>query len=355
MELTELYSGLPSHGEQPLLSTMNMAKNEFSLPTRVSNADINSIKEAALIIGSGGLVAFPTETVYGLGADATNSTAVAKLYAAKGRPSFNPLISHVADQELAEKLGIFNVDARKLAETIWPGPLTIVVPKTTHCTVCDLALSGLQTIALRIPSHGVARDLIKASQRPIVAPSANLSGRVSPTQSEHVFNDLLGRIDLILDGGNAEIGVESTIISCLDDEVRLLRPGGIATSVLEATLGKSILYNSRNTVLHGKLMAPGMLDSHYAPNALVRLNAETVLDGESLLSFGKIETKNAQNARRILNLSPSSDLIEAAANLFQYLRILDKDGISMIAVNPIPNVDLGEAINDRLQRAASPR
>ena len=332
-----------------------MVEADFHLPTRVTDAGMSSVLEAASVLQRGGLVAFPTETVYGLGADATNPLAVAKLFAAKGRPSFNPLISHVIDQSAAESLGNFNTHAKILARAFWPGPLTIVVPKLSDCNVCDLALSGLQTIAIRVPFHPVSRALIEALSGPIVAPSANLSGRVSPTRSEHVFHDLFGRIDQIIEGGSAEIGVESTIVSCFNDVVQILRPGGVSTDSIHAIVGGALTHKSNRIFDAGAPLAPGMLASHYAPNARVRLNADVISDGEALLGFGKSGTKNAHKAQKQLNLSPSANLLEAAANLFQYLRILDTPEINMIAVSPIPNVGIGEAINDRLQRAASPR
>ena len=341
--------------EQPILAMISMTEGKLDLLTRVTGVDPDSILAGASILRSGGLVAFPTETVYGLGADATNPLAVAKLYAAKGRPSFNPLISHVIDQSAAEKLGNFCDDARKLAMSFWPGPLTLVVPKSYNCDVCELALSGLETIAIRVPSHPVARVLLEAVNRPVVAPSANRSGKISPTISEHVSHDLFGRIDLILDGGRAEIGLESTIVYCGENEVQILRPGGISSSLLSSVIGKSVKNGTDVGQSNDKLTAPGMLSSHYAPNAFVRLNADTVEVGESLLSFGEDEAKNAERAHKYLNLSPSSNLVEAAANLFQYLRILDTEGVRMIAVAPIPNIGIGEAINDRLRRAASPR
>lgn len=328
-----------------------MTEGKLDLLTRVTGVGADSILVGASIIRSGGLVAFPTETVYGLGADATNPLAVAKLYAAKGRPSFNPLISHVIDQSAAEKLGIFSTNARKLALAFWPGPLTLVVPKSYNCDVCELALSGLETIAIRVPSHPVARVLLEAINRPVVAPSANRSGKVSPTISEHVSHDLFGRIDLILDGGRADIGLESTIVYCSENEFKILRPGGISSSLLNSVIKNITDVGQSND----KLIAPGMLSSHYAPNAFVRLNADTVEFGEALLSFGEDKVKNVERAHKYLNLSPSSNLVEAAANLFQYLRTLDAEGVRMIAVVPIPNIGIGEAINDRLRRAASPR
>lgn len=333
------------------MAIISMTEGKLDLLTRVTGVGADSILVGASIIRSGGLVAFPTETVYGLGADATNPLAVAKLYAAKGRPSFNPLISHVIDQSAAEKLGIFSTNARKLALAFWPGPLTLVVPKSYNCDVCELALSGLETIAIRVPSHPVARVLLEAINRPVVAPSANRSGKVSPTISEHVSHDLFGRIDLILDGGRADIGLESTIVYCSENEFKILRPGGISSSLLNSVIKNITDVGQSND----KLIAPGMLSSHYAPNAFVRLNADTVEFGEALLSFGEDKVKNVERAHKYLNLSPSSNLVEAAANLFQYLRALDAEGVRMIAVVPIPNIGIGEAINDRLRRAASPR
>ncbi|HLH87703.1 MAG TPA: L-threonylcarbamoyladenylate synthase [Xanthobacteraceae bacterium] len=313
-----------------------------------------AIEEAARILRRGGLVAFPTETVYGLGADATNAAAVAGIYAAKGRPAFNPLISHVGDTAAARALAQFDAAAETLAAAFWPGPLTIVLPKTPQCPVADLATSGLDTIAVRVPAHPVAHALIAALGRPVVAPSANRSGHVSPTSADHVMADLGDRIDLVLDGGATRVGVESTVLACLDGAVTLLRPGGVPRDAIERALGRPVR-EARVAVDEGEApLGPGMLMSHYAPHATLRLNAADVRPGEALLAFGPDLPAGAAQATT-LNLSARRDLIEAAANLFSHLRELDRAGIARIAVMPIPREGLGEAINDRLARAAAPR
>ena len=318
--------------------------------TRLLAADPDAITAAAQVLREGGLVAFPTETVYGLGADATNGAAVARLYAAKGRPRFNPLISHVPDARAALPLARFSDDAKLLAGVFWPGPLTLVLPKAATCPVSELATAGLDSIAVRVPDHTIARDLLKTFGKPVVAPSANQSGHVSPTLAEHVQSDLDGRIDLIIDGGPTSVGVESTIVSCLDapGAPTLLRPGGLPRSVIERVLGRALA--STEPAPEDAPLAPGMLTSHYAPKATLRLNARDVRPGEALLAFGP----DAPPAATVLNLSPCGDLIEAAANLFSHLRALDAAG-ARIAVMPVPNEGLGEAINDRLARAAAPR
>ncbi|MEA2876672.1 MAG: L-threonylcarbamoyladenylate synthase [Hyphomicrobiales bacterium] len=318
------------------------------LATRLLTADRAAITAAARVLSEGGLVAFPTETVYGLGADATNSEAVARLYAAKGRPHFNPLIAHVTSAAAAFMFARFSFRAKKLAEAFWPGPLTLVLPKLDGCPVSELATAGLDSIAVRVPAHPVARDLLKAFGKPVVAPSANRSGHVSPTLAEHVRADLDGRIDLILDGGATSVGIESTIVSCIEMPT-LLRPGGVPREAIERVLGHALMI--AEPVPDEAPLAPGMLASHYAPKTPLRLNAHDVRDGEALLAFGT----NIPNAARVLNLSPTGDLVEAAANLFSHLRALDASGARGIAVMPIPNEDLGEAINDRLARAAAPR
>jgi L-threonylcarbamoyladenylate synthase len=319
------------------------------LVTRVLNADRDAIAAAARVIGQGGLVAFPTETVYGLGADATNGEAIARLYAAKGRPRFNPLIAHVPSAAAAFAFAQFSVRAKKLAEAFWPGPLTLVLPKADGCPVSELATAGLDSIALRVPAHPVARDLLKAFGKPVVAPSANQSGHVSPTTAQHVHADLEGRIDLILDGGATLVGIESTIVSCLEMPT-LLRPGGLPREDIERALGHALL-DLEHPMADDAPLAPGMLASHYAPRTPLRLNAREVRAGEALLAFGS----NVLSAAHVLNLSPAGDLVEAAANLFSHLRALDASDARGIAVMPLPDEGLGEAINDRLARAAAPR
>lgn len=323
------------------------------METRASTADGAAIAEAARIVRAGGLVAFPTETVYGLGADATNGAAVARLYAAKGRPTFNPLIVHVADRVAAQRLGRFDAAASALAATFWPGPLTLVLPKTDHCSVAQLATAGLETIAVRVPDHPVAQSLIEAAGRPLVAPSANRSGHVSPTTAAHVAADLGGRIDLILDAGPTRVGVESTIVACLSERPVLLRPGGIARAAIEQVLDAPL--GEASPAQTDAPQAPGMLASHYAPSTRLRLDATTVAAHEALLAFGPTLPPGAAHAVAVLNLSPTGDLVEAAANLFAHLRTLDSSGASAIAVMPVPRDGLGEAINDRLTRAAALR
>lgn len=325
------------------------------LATRVSRVDAASVADAARILAGGGLVAFPTETVYGLGADATNGRAVVHLYEAKGRPAFNPLIAHVVDRQAAQALARFDADAARLAAAFWPGPLTLVLPKAAGCPVADLATAGLDTIAVRVPDHDVARGIIEAFGKPVVAPSANRSGHVSPTTAEHVRADLGGRIDLIVDGGATPVGVESTIIACLGEPV-LLRPGGLPRAAIERALGRKL--GDAVTGIAGdesEPLAPGMLASHYAPRTRLRLNVSGVEPGEVLLAFGPARAEGAERAKTVLNLSTRGDLIEAAANLFSHLRTLDAAGASAIAVMPIPSDGLGEAINDRLARAAADR
>jgi L-threonylcarbamoyladenylate synthase len=319
------------------------------LTTRVLNADRDAIAAAARVLSEGGLVAFPTETVYGLGADATNGEAIARLYAAKGRPRFNPLIAHVTSAAAAFAFARFSFRAKKLAEAFWPGPLTLVLPKADGCPVSELATAGLDSIAIRVPAHLVARDLLKVFGKPVVAPSANQSGHVSPTTAQHVRADLDGRIDLILDGGATHVGIESTIVSCLDMPT-LLRPGGLPRADIERVLGHALL-DPEQPISDEAPLAPGMLASHYAPRTPLRLNARDVRAGDALLAFGR----DAPTAGHVLNLSPSGDLVEAAANLFSHLRALDASGARAIAVMPILNEGLGEAINDRLARAAAPR
>lgn len=305
---------------------------------------------AADILRRGGLVALPTETVYGLGADATNGSAVARIYEAKGRPRFNPLIVHVPTLEVAVRLGTFSQDALTLARRFWPGPLTLVVPLATGHGVSGLALAGHETIGIRIPAHPAALALLTATDRPIAAPSANLSGHVSPTRAEHVLADLDGRIDAVIDGGAAQVGLESTIIACLPGGITLLRPGGICEREIAAALR---LQSDLQRAGGGTILAPGMMVSHYAPKARVRLDATEANAGDAVLLFGGPVVAGLDQAATVLDLSPSGDLVEAAANLFDYLRRLDATGAAAIAVAPIPRNGLGEAINDRLGRASA--
>lgn len=314
-------------------------------------ADTAAIAEAAHVLTKGGLAAFPTETVYGLGADATNAAAVAKLYIAKGRPSFNPLIAHVVDITEAQRAGHFHALALVLAAKFWPGPLTLVVPATNQ--VCDLARAGLSTVALRVPAHPAARQLLSAFGKPVAAPSANRSGHVSPTTAEHVLSDLDGKIDFVLDGGPTPLGLESTIIDCIGETPRLLRAGGVPRGDIEKALGVKLPDAPRADARAPT--APGQLASHYATRASLRLDASEVMPGEALLAFGGSLPQNADRAALTLNLSPNGDLVEAAANLFAHLRALDASGVASIAVAPIPSDGLGEAIEDRLRRAAAPK
>lgn len=307
--------------------------------TIMSAADAGAIARAGAIIGEGGLVAFPTETVYGLGADATNGKAVAAIFAAKGRPSFNPLIVHVVGLAEAQRHVILPQAAQRLAEALWPGALTLVAPRRADSPLSLLVSAGLETVAVRVPVHPVATALLRAAGRPIAAPSANVSGRISPTTAPHVAEGLSGKVAMILDGGPTPLGLESTVIGFDGNTAVLLRPGAIARAEIEAIIGPL-------SAPDGAIRSPGQLQSHYAPRVTVRLNAGSAGPGESLLGFGAMEAT--------LNLSPRGDLKEAAANLFAMLRALDARG-RPIAVSPIPRTGLGEAINDRLARAAAPQ
>jgi L-threonylcarbamoyladenylate synthase len=325
---------------------------EVRLKTQILPAGEAAVAAAARVLAEGGLVAFPTETVYGLGADATNPAAVARIYQAKGRPAFNPLIAHVGDIAAARQIARFDAAATALAEACWPGPLTLVLPKTPNCAVADLATAGLETVAIRLPAHPVARDILRAFGGPVVAPSANISGHVSPTTAAHVQSDLTGRIDLIVDGGPVAVGVESTIVGCFDEPM-LLRPGGVPRAEIERVLGRALRQAPTDAESDsGQPLAPGMLASHYAPRARVRLNAQRLEPGEALLAFGLGAISGIDAGAVVMNLSERGDLAEAAANLFGHLRALDGKGVGTIAVMPIPNDGLGEAINDRLRRAA---
>jgi L-threonylcarbamoyladenylate synthase len=320
--------------------------------TRILPSGEAAAVAAARWLAEGGLVAFPTETVYGLGADAANPAAVARIYQAKGRPAFNPLIAHVGDLGAARRLARFGRQAIALAEAFWPGPLTLVLPKTADCVVADLATAGLDTVAIRVPAHPVARAIIGAFSGPVVAPSANLSGHVSPTTAAHVASDLDGRIDLIVDGGPVPVGVESTVVGCLDT-LMLLRPGGVPRDEIERVLGQKLEQAPADANSEtAQPLAPGMLTSHYAPRTKVRLNADHIEAGEALLGFGPVALPGTDRAAAVMNLSARGDLNEAASRLFGYLRALDAKAAQTIAVMPIPNEGLGEAINDRLRRAA---
>ncbi|MET0183051.1 MAG: L-threonylcarbamoyladenylate synthase [Caulobacterales bacterium] len=310
----------------------------------ILRADDETIARAANELRAGGLVILPTETVYGLGADATNAEAVARIFAAKGRPQFNPLIAHVRGLAEAQREARLHPKAQALAEKYWPGPLTIVAPRADTSTVAELACAGLSTIALRAPAHPIARALLDAFEKPIAAPSANISGRVSPTSAKHADAELGQHVAFVLDGGPSAVGLESTIVAIGDNgSATLLRPGAITRAEIEAMTGP--LANAA----HGEVQAPGMLESHYAPNARLRLGAAAPERDEAFLAFGPDAPPFA------LNLSPQGDLTEAAAHLYAYLRALDSTGVSVIAVAAIPAIGLGEAINDRLTRAAAPR
>jgi len=307
-----------------------------------------TIARAAKALAAGRLVAIPTETVYGLGADARNASAVSKIFAAKDRPRFNPLIVHVPDLAAAERLAVFNAGARALADAFWPGPLTIVAPKRAHCGIADLVTAGLDTIAVRVPGHPVARALLEASGLPVAAPSANRSARISPTEASHVARELGDIPDLILDGGPCARGLESTVVSVVGNTPALLRLGAVPRSEIESVLGHPIELAKEDA----PIASPGQLERHYAPQTPLRLNAVSAEVGEVLLAFGP---DAPQCSSATINLSPHGDLAEAASRLFAALRRLDETGADKIAVMPIPEEGLGEAINDRLRRAAKAR
>ncbi|MCZ7860089.1 L-threonylcarbamoyladenylate synthase [Agrobacterium salinitolerans] len=303
-------------------------------------------------LAAGQPIALPTETVYGLAADATNPAAITRIYETKGRPQFNPLICHMADIAMAERYAVFDPISLKLAKAFWPGPLTLVLPLKAGSDIHSLATAGLDTVGIRVP-QGFAGDLIRRFDRPLAAPSANSSGKISPTSAAHVEADLGQKINLILDGGAATVGVESTIVKVEEDgRVRLLRPGGVITEDIERVAGRNL---ERPKKAAAAIEAPGMLASHYAPGAAVRLHAISVRPGEALIRFGGVAIAGEEMARAVLDLSPSGDLAEAAANLFDYLKAADASGADMIAITAIPTHGLGEAINDRLSRAAAPR
>lgn len=320
----------------------NAASKMSKILTQYLDARKTGIKHAVEILRDGGLVAFPTETVYGLGADARNGKAVAKIFTAKGRPQFNPLIVHVPDLAMAETLAVFNQSAFELAQAFWPGALTLVLPIRDRSGLSELVSAGLNTVGLRVPAHPAAQKLLAEFDGPVAAPSANVSGRISPTLAAHVSTDLTGKIDAILDDGPCNVGVESTIIGFGNGSV-VLRAGGISNEAIEKCLGRKLGKKHSKT-----LTSPGQMDSHYAPDAMMRLNAVDCNEGEVRLGFGPDDNCD-------LNLSPRGDLTEAAANLFAYLHRLDGKSAGVIAVAPIPFHGLGVAINDRLKRAAAPR
>jgi len=312
----------------------------------IVTVSVSTIATAARVLRAGALVAFPTETVYGLGADATNARAVAAVFEAKGRPRFNPLIVHVQDAEAAARLGTMSADGQRLAAAFWPGPLTLVLAKRSGCIVAELATAGLDTIAVRVPAHPVAQALLRTANLPIAAPSANRSGHVSPTTAAHVEADLGDRVAMILDGGPAPLGLESTVVDATGAEPVVLRLGAVARDDLARVLGRPIAVAGGEAA---RPSSPGMLARHYAPRAKLRLGARDVREGEALLAFG---AHVPRHAGPMINLSTAGDLIEAAANLFAAVRALDASGAASIAVMPIPERGLGEAINDRLRRAA---
>ncbi|MEQ8481672.1 MAG: L-threonylcarbamoyladenylate synthase [Hoeflea sp.] len=313
--------------------------------------DPETIRIAVEALRRGAPVAMPTETVYGLAADATNPAAITAIYEAKGRPRFNPLIAHVCDIEMAKAHAEFSPIAERLAEAFWPGPLTLVLPLKADAGIHELATAGLATVGLRAP-QGVARTLIGAFGRPLAAPSANRSGRISPTTAGHVAEDLEDRIDLVLDGGPCAVGVESTIIAVDGESLTLLRPGGVPVKTAEEAADVKIRRNDGGAT---GIIAPGMMRSHYAPEAKLRLDAVDVRPGEALLKFGAKAIAGEGQASWTGNLSASGDLREAASNLFSFLKQADCNAKAGIAVAPIPMEGIGEAINDRLNRAAAPR
>lgn len=327
------------------------------MSTRILAANDLSIQEAANHLKSGGLVAFPTETVYGLGANALSGSAVAKIFEAKGRPTFNPLISHVLSAEEAEEYGVMGEEARKLAHNFWPGALTMILPKRAACDISDLVTAGLDTVAIRVPAHKVARQLIKACGFPLAAPSANTSGQVSPTAPAHVAQSLGDKIEMILAAGNCAVGLESTVVDLSGEVPVILRPGSITAEEISNVLGFEVEIDDG---AHDKPKSPGQLLRHYAPTIPLRLNAVDVKKGEALLAFGSIKFMGVEGggaakdmaAESCMNLSEEGDLYEAASHLFAMLRALDTPSHKGIAVMNIPDKGVGAAINDRLRRAA---
>jgi L-threonylcarbamoyladenylate synthase len=309
---------------------------------------LTEIGEAARALRSGRLVAFPTETVYGLGGDATSDRAVAAIFAAKGRPSFNPLIVHVSNIASAAQFAELSGKAQAVARRFWPGPLTLVLPRRRDCRISLLATAGLDSVALRVPAHQIAQTLLMMAGLPLAAPSANPSGRLSATTADHVLAELGDKAEFVIDGGPCQVGVESTVLSLLDDRPRVLRPGAVTAEALSGLLKEPVPIETGADDAAAP-RSPGRLMSHYAPSLPVRLDAATAEPGEALLGFGPSAPKEA------LNLSPTGDLQEAAANLFAMLRRLDEPRYHSIAVMPVPDTGLGIAINDRLRRAAAPR
>jgi len=320
----------------------------MNAPGHMLPATNENIARAAERLAAGGLVAFPTETVYGLGADARNDAAVARIFAAKNRPSFNPLIVHLADADAARDYVEFDTRAEALAAQFWPGPLTFVLPRRPDCALSLLVSAGLDTVAVRVPAHPLARDLLARFRGPVAAPSANASGEVSPTRAEHVAASLGARVDLILDGGPCAVGLESTVVDLSGPAPALLRHGAVTLEQLREALGE---VEDATTPAEGEApRSPGQLARHYAPRLPLRLNATDISNDEALIAFG---ANTPSGARKTANLSPSGNLIEAAANLFATLRELDDPAFRGIAVVPIPEEGLGRAINDRLRRASA--
>ncbi len=327
-----------------------------SMHTRIHPSTPGAITRAAGLLRSGGLVAFPTETVYGLGADATNDRAVASIYSAKGRPQFNPLITHVHEATALDPFIEWSESARLLAAQFWPGPLTLVLPRRNNCPVSLLVSAGLDTLAVRVPDHAVALALLRETGRPVAAPSANASGKLSPTTPLHVLESLGDAVDMILSGGACRVGVESTVINLCPPRPIVLRPGGITRDALERLLGPVDVADTPladNAGQGAPYLSPGMMESHYAPTLPLRMNAVSAASTEALLCFGPDAFVRGGTLR--LNLSAHGDLEEAAANLFSMLHKLDQPGLSGIAVMSIPDIGLGSAINDRLRRASGSR
>jgi L-threonylcarbamoyladenylate synthase len=331
--------------------TEGKAKAMADRPRILKASDPGAVGEAVAAVRAGRLVAIPTETVYGLAADAGNADAVAAIFLAKGRPRFNPLIVHVGSVVAAGAIGAFTPDAEQLAAAFWPGPLTLVLARREGAAIADLATAGLATVALRVPAHPVAHALLEAFGGPLAAPSANRSGHVSATTAGHVTDDLGADVALILDAGPTEVGIESTIVGLVGTEPVLLRAGGVPRESIEAALGRKL---AAPMVDRNAPAAPGMLASHYAPAATLRLDASSVEEGEALLAFGSRRLPGEERAVAKANLSERGDVAEAATRFFAALRMLDAKA-SVIAVAPIPDHGLGEAINDRLRRAAAPR
>jgi L-threonylcarbamoyladenylate synthase len=337
-----MHSKLPRPNKQPKRRVTDMDRKI----TEILHPDSAGLARAATLLGQGDLVAFPTETVYGLGADARSGAAVARIFAAKDRPTFNPLIVHTPDIDAAKRYVIWGDLANRLAAAFWPGPLTLVLPLRDGHGIASLVTAGQDTLAIRVPAHPAAQQLLRIFDGPLAAPSANPSGRISPTSAAHVLAGLNGRIGAILDDGPCTVGLESTIIGLAGATPVMLRPGGLSGEQIEAVLGQPLLHPSGAVHQNAALSSPGQMLSHYAPAASVRLNATCANPDEVLLGFGPVACD--------LNLSPTGDLAEAAANLFEHLHKLDAQA-QPIAVSPIPNHGLGIAINDRLRRAAAPR